>query len=334
MTDQPVTIGNRVRANLTGSTAGSGYVGGNVTGAPGSGAHLTGDFAIDQGGTIWVCTASGTPGTWQRCADYLKGQGNTWTGTQAFGAITATTGVFSGDVDATTFEATGAASLGSAQSGRFVGSWTVLGPPTGLTAEVADYGFDNNGNMWVCTAAGTPGTWKPRGVHLLDYQTPSGVSSITLGPNPLPSGYDWLEIVWQVRETGVAGTDFLKLLFNNDSGSNYYRERIGANGTSLGATELLTQTSAEVGVITGSSVADAALPGMGTVRIYNYTGTTFKKYWLATGFCSTGLTTGLEQLFMHGGVWNSTAAVTRLDASVANGNFVAGSWIKLLGGVL
>lgn len=60
---------------------------------------------------------------------------------------------------APTFKATGAASLGSAVSGRFIGAWTTSGAPTGLTAQVNDYGFDVDGKLWVCTTAGTPGTW-------------------------------------------------------------------------------------------------------------------------------------------------------------------------------
>ncbi len=67
--------------------------------------------------------------------------------------------IVTGDVDGNTFEATGATSLGSPRSGRFVGEWTTAGAPTGLTAELGDFGFDGSQFMWVCTVAGTPGTW-------------------------------------------------------------------------------------------------------------------------------------------------------------------------------
>lgn len=62
-------------------------------------------------------------------------------------------------LSATDLTATGVASLGSAAAGRYVGNWTTFGSPTGLTAIVGDHGFDGNGAIWVCTAAGTPGTW-------------------------------------------------------------------------------------------------------------------------------------------------------------------------------
>lgn len=49
---------------LTGATTASRYVGGTVSGSPGSGTFVTGDFVIDQTGKIWICTAGGSPGTW------------------------------------------------------------------------------------------------------------------------------------------------------------------------------------------------------------------------------------------------------------------------------
>lgn len=51
-------------AGSTGATAASRYVGATVSGAPGSGTFAVGDFIIDQGGNIRVCTVAGTPGTW------------------------------------------------------------------------------------------------------------------------------------------------------------------------------------------------------------------------------------------------------------------------------
>jgi len=49
---------------LTGATAGARFVGATTNGAPTSGTFVTGDFIVDQYGKFWVCTASGTPGSW------------------------------------------------------------------------------------------------------------------------------------------------------------------------------------------------------------------------------------------------------------------------------
>lgn len=64
MTDQPVTIANRIRATNTGASSNSGYMGGVNGAAPTSGTFATGDYVVDQTGPIRVCTSGGSPGTW------------------------------------------------------------------------------------------------------------------------------------------------------------------------------------------------------------------------------------------------------------------------------
>lgn len=49
-----------VASGLTGATATSRYVGATVSGAPTSGSYALGDFVIDHGGAIWICTTAGT----------------------------------------------------------------------------------------------------------------------------------------------------------------------------------------------------------------------------------------------------------------------------------
>ena len=53
-----------VASGLSGAVAASRYVGATAAGAPVSGSFLKGDFVIDQAGKFWVCTVTGTPGTW------------------------------------------------------------------------------------------------------------------------------------------------------------------------------------------------------------------------------------------------------------------------------
>lgn len=64
-----------VVAGLTGATAVSRYVGATASGAPASGTFAVGDFVIDQSGSIWVCTAAGTPGTWAHLAPTTSAPG-------------------------------------------------------------------------------------------------------------------------------------------------------------------------------------------------------------------------------------------------------------------
>ncbi|MGW7001442.1 hypothetical protein ACWGCW_01095 [Streptomyces sp. NPDC054933] len=62
-----LTVSNRIRAQLTGATVASGYVGGTSGNAPTSGTFQTGDFTIDAtSACLWVCISGGSPGLWQR----------------------------------------------------------------------------------------------------------------------------------------------------------------------------------------------------------------------------------------------------------------------------
>jgi len=50
--------------NLAGTGSPTRFVGGTVSGPPASGTFAIGDFVITQAGTLCICTAAGTPGTW------------------------------------------------------------------------------------------------------------------------------------------------------------------------------------------------------------------------------------------------------------------------------
>jgi hypothetical protein len=70
------------------------------------------------------------------------------------GAITAQNGDYFGVV---------AAALTGATSGttRLAGALNVSGPPIAGTFQVGDMVMDPSATLWVCTVAGTPGTWSP-----------------------------------------------------------------------------------------------------------------------------------------------------------------------------
>lgn len=66
MTDQPVAVSNRIRAQMTGAASGTGgYAGETASGPPASGTFVAGDFIVDANGIMWTCYVGGTPGTWR-----------------------------------------------------------------------------------------------------------------------------------------------------------------------------------------------------------------------------------------------------------------------------
>jgi hypothetical protein len=161
---------------LTGAATATRYVGGTASGAPGSGTFIAGDFIVTTGGDMWICTTGGTPGTWSRVGSYLLGTNNTWTGTNAFNnAITGNntinlTGTGSSSVGglftAVGFAATGI--TGATQSSRYVGA-TSSGAPVSGTFAQGDFIVARDGAIWVCTVAGTPGTWVQIGASAAIY---------------------------------------------------------------------------------------------------------------------------------------------------------------------
>lgn len=80
------------------------------------------------------------------------------------------------------------AALGNAVTppGRYVGNWSTFGAPTGLTAILNDYGLDGNNAMWICTVAGTPGTWRTLPLGTLA----NGYQEITAGQSGIVAAAD------------------------------------------------------------------------------------------------------------------------------------------------
>ena len=72
------------------------------------------------------------------------------------GSLINATATFSGEATATDFKATGL--TGATAASRYAGA-TASGAPTTGTFAVGDYVVDQTGKFWVCTTAGTPGTW-------------------------------------------------------------------------------------------------------------------------------------------------------------------------------
>ena len=65
---------------------------------------------------------------------------------------------FTGEVVAPDFNASGL--TGATAASRYVGG-TTAGAPTSGTFAVGDFVIDHTATIWVCTIAGTPGTWSP-----------------------------------------------------------------------------------------------------------------------------------------------------------------------------
>jgi hypothetical protein len=178
---------------LTGAAASSRYVGATASGSPSSGTFVTGDYVIAQDGVTWVCTAGGNPGTW--APSYSPALGKP------------------------------VGLSGAAAGTRYVGG-TTSGAPTSGTYQVGDTVVAQNGAVWICTAGGTPGTWKLAvgrlpGPYQPSVFTPGGPATLVnaasvVVPDP---GYTWWPLVFgslEVRSHALGTRPGAIVYTNND----------------------------------------------------------------------------------------------------------------------
>jgi hypothetical protein len=127
---------------------------------------LVGDFVVSADGHLIICTVAGSPGTWQDAGPVRSVFGRTGAVVPAVGDYLAVpNGGLSGAVAPT----------------RYVGG-TASGPPTTGTFAAGDFVVAANGHLFICTAAGTPGTWAE---PTFSFPAPlSGAAPLTLFNDP------------------------------------------------------------------------------------------------------------------------------------------------------
>jgi hypothetical protein len=77
-------------------------------------------------------------------------------GTAWIAVLVTSNGTFAGEVSATDFKASGL--TGAVAASRYAGA-TTSGAPTTGTFALGDFIIDQTGKLWICTTAGTSGTW-------------------------------------------------------------------------------------------------------------------------------------------------------------------------------
>lgn len=183
----------------TQSFNGGRYVGAINGGPPTSGTFQQGDFCIDGSGSgvspgFWVCTASGSPGTWvgigarsgatpQALGTASSGSGNAVSRTDHVHpttglAVLTNANTFTGSnvQAAAAWSASGL--VGTTAASRYVGA-TTSGAPASGTFAVGDYCIDQTGRIWICTVAGTPGTWVSTASLAAPVFIPTGADTTT-----------------------------------------------------------------------------------------------------------------------------------------------------------
>jgi hypothetical protein len=140
----------------------------------------------------------------------------------------------------------------------------------------------------------------------------------------IPSTYRHLQIRWFARSSSLSG---LYWTFNGDTGSNYSRHRISADGASIGTSGLASQTSIYSVASWGIPNATSTFAG-GVYDILDYKDT--NKYKTMRGLAGQDSNTsgGVELI---SGLWMNTTAINSLTITLATGSFDSNCSFALYG---
>jgi hypothetical protein len=165
----------------------------------------------------------------------------------------------------------------------------------------------------------------------------SSQASVTFAS--IPQTYRTLKLRVVARLDFAATENRIMVQFNSDTGANYDWQELHGSGTGAFAGEQISGTAIRLGIFPAASSTSAALAGMATVDLPNYTGTTFHKVMTIAHVDRTNTGSGSQRVYAIGAYWRNTAAVTSIvltpstsDTGIAgSGNFVAGSYFCLYG---
>lgn len=159
-------------------------------------------------------------------------------------------------------------------------------------------------------------------------------SSGTVTFSSIPATYQHLQIRCILRndEASNAYRD-LRIRFNGDTGTNYNAHLLYGNGTTLSATHradanTYTYITASLDGFPRNSVTSNAM-GAVIIDIHNYASTTDNKTSRHFGGVTDGAGAGV--VFVSGGLWRSTSAITSVSIIAEAGNWTAASQFALYG---
>lgn len=233
---------------------------------------------------------------------------------------------FTGVATAPALKASGL--TGAVAASRYVGA-TVSGAPVSGTFLVGDFIIDQSAKVWICTVAGTPGTWVSAsgtsGALTVISRTVLAAPAASVDLTSIPATYE--NLILEVMGIGTAAANSVvgRVRFNGDSAANYDSQYGQAQGSSN------FQASRAATAIQDSFFLPAAnsTPAVGAARIWipNYARTTLRK--IATSICSH-VDSG-PSVSKHTTLWRSTAAINQVTVVLSSGNFDTGTVVTLYG---
>jgi hypothetical protein len=161
-----------------------------------------------------------------------------------------------------------------------------------------------------------PATYEP-----IATTTVSGSSTSTITFSSISGSYTDLVIAINL---GTSNQNGIKIMLNNDTGTNYSNTRLYGNGTSASSSR--RTSTATVYLDDGVAFSTGAGDNNTIIHFMNYSNTTTYKTWLQRGNAPANGTVAVV------GLYRSTSAITRIDfTAVGATTFTADSTFTLYG---
>jgi len=143
--------------------------------------------------------------------------------------------------------------------------------------------------------------------------------------------YSHLEMYVSGRTLRNDYDEFICLLINGDTGSNYDHQRIYGTGTSPADSDQIGQTRGFIGWYPAAKVT-LTLHGYSVLHFINYAGTTGNKVILAETSSKKGITSGDMYIVYVANYWRSSSAITKIKLyGLYTTNFMVGAQATLYG---
>jgi hypothetical protein len=187
---------------------------------------------------------------------------------------------------------------------------TASGAPGSGAHSVGDFAIDQTGVIWICTVAGTPGTFvqvgAPGALTLL-----STTTAASIDVSSISQSYNDLFVILIARSATAATTDNLTMLINNDSSAHYAHQYLLGNTATASAVEGNSLSAGRLATVPAAS-ATGGTYGVVLMDILGYTSTTWTKgIHIRYGY-GLDITTGNRSIYDHLLYWNQTTAINRL----------------------
>jgi len=153
--------------------------------------------------------------------------------------------------------------------------------------------------------------------------------SATVSFTSIPSTYTHLQVRWLVRSTATGGDNAssLRMKFNDISGT-YRSHGLVGTGTSALAGELASSTGEWNYYVIPNNSVTSSIYGAGVIDVLDYANTNKNTVSRLLGGWDSN---GGGQVSLQSLLWVDTAAVNRLDFTLATGNFAQYSQFALYG---